>query len=192
MARDTRTAEKGKGKIRSLNRRGSQSGKVVPVAARKGPAAEPSVCERCGAVFSRRTWRQDRRVTDALLAKAKWTICPSCTQVASGEYFGRVVLRGAYVLPNEAELRQRIGNVVARAGFTQPQRRLVSISRAGDGIEVLTTSQKLAHRIVRELTKAFRGKASYSWSDRDGALLATWERKDLPKAATAKRPTRSR
>jgi len=186
MANDAR-AGKGKGKIRSLSRKGSQSGKVEPVAARKGPTAEPSVCERCGAVFSRRTWRKDRRINDVLLAKAKWTVCPSCTQVASGEYFGRVILRGAYVLPNEAALRQRIDNIAARAGFTQPQRRLISISRNGPEIEVLTTSQKLAHRIVRELTKAFRGKASYSWSDRDGALLATWERNDLPVGKAAKR-----
>jgi hypothetical protein len=40
---------------------------------------------------------------------------------------------------------------------------------------VLTTSQKLAHRIVRELNKAFHGHAKYSWSDNDGSLYARWE-----------------
>jgi hypothetical protein len=39
----------------------------------------------------------------------------------------------------------------------------------------LTTSQKLAHRIVHELKKAFRGRATYAWSD-DGTLFATWQR----------------
>lgn len=183
MAVNARVGNKGKGRIRSLNRKGSESGKTLPVTGRTGPIPEPAVCERCGAVFSRRTWRRDRKVTDALLAKAKWIVCPSCAQVASDEYFGRIVLRGAYVEPNEAAIRQRIENVAARAGFTQPQRRLVSVSRAGNELEVLTTSQKLAHRVVRELTKAFRGKASYDWSDRDGALFATWERNDLPKVA---------
>ena len=43
-------------------------------------------------------------------------------------------------------------------------------------LEVLTTSQKLAHRIVHELRKAFRGRAYYIWSADDGSLLATWER----------------
>ena len=42
-------------------------------------------------------------------------------------------------------------------------------------MEVLTTSQKLAHRIARELEKAFGGKAAYSWSDDDGSLFATWQ-----------------
>jgi len=44
----------------------------------------------------------------------------------------------------------------------------------------LTTSQKLAHRIVRELKKAFRGRASYDWSD-DGSLFAVWERDSYAK-----------
>jgi hypothetical protein len=40
---------------------------------------------------------------------------------------------------------------------------------------VITTSQTLAHRIVHELKKRFRGRASCAWSD-DGTLFATWER----------------
>jgi hypothetical protein len=40
---------------------------------------------------------------------------------------------------------------------------------------VLTTSQKLAHRIVRELSEAFRG-AAHHWSAGAGTLRATWER----------------
>lgn len=51
--------------------------------------------------------------------------------------------------------------------------------RAIEG-EVLTASQKVAHRIVHELKKAFRGRTSYRWSDRDGSLLATWQRDDVP------------
>ena len=41
-----------------------------------------------------------------------------------------------------------------------------------DALEVLTTSQKLAHRIVHELKKLLGGKATYAWSD-DGSLFAT-------------------
>jgi hypothetical protein len=72
--------------------------------------------------------------------------------------------------------RVRIRNVAARARFTQPQRRVVSAERRGAVLQVLTTSQKLAHRIVHELRKAFRGRAQYAWSPTDGSLLATWER----------------
>jgi hypothetical protein len=40
---------------------------------------------------------------------------------------------------------------------------------------VLTTSQKLAHRIARELQKAFGGRARYTWSDQNGSLTAIWQ-----------------
>jgi hypothetical protein len=89
--------------------------------------------------------------------------------------FGRILLRGAFVLANEDLIRRRIANVAARAAFTQPERTISSIERRRDVLEILTTSQKLAHRIVHELKKLFRGRATYAWSD-DGTLFATWQR----------------
>lgn len=167
---------KGKGRIRSLTRKGTRTGKSATVAAGTPTRGAATVCERCGAVFSRRTWRRDRKLADRTLAMATWAVCPACEQVEGGEYFGRVLARGAYVEANETAIRQRIENVAARADFTQPQHRIVSISREGSALEVLTTSQKLAHRIAHELKKAFGGTTSYAWSDRNGTLLATWER----------------
>jgi hypothetical protein len=67
---------------------------------------------------------------------------------------------------------------VASYGLTaQPERRIVSIDTIesdGKALEVLTTSQKLAHRIAHELKKLFGGRTSYNWSD-DGTLYATWD-----------------
>jgi NMD protein affecting ribosome stability and mRNA decay len=170
-----------KGLIRSQNRVGTRSGKVAPPESRTGRLAEPTICERCGASFSRRAWRSDRTMTQALLSRARWTICPACKQVESQEYFGRVLLRGAYLEANEDAIRQRIENVTEQGRKMQPQRRLVSIDRDAEGLEVLTTSQKLAHRIVAELKKTFRGRASYFWAD-DGSLYATWQRDDVPRS----------
>jgi len=42
-------------------------------------------------------------------------------------------------------------------------------------LEILTTSQKLAHRIAHELAKAFGGRAKYQWADGEPGLLATWQ-----------------
>lgn len=166
---------KGKGLIRSLNRGFARTKKRRPVEAAVGHLTEPSVCERCGAVFSRRLWRRDRKITATLLESAQWTHCPACKQVAQGVGFGRVIIRGAYALANENTIRRRVANIASRAAHTQPERRISAIDRYDDLIEVITTSQKLAHRIVHELKKLFRGRASYAWSD-DGTLFATWER----------------
>ena len=168
-------AQKDKGLIRSLNRRATSDKKTHPGEARRGRLREPSACECCGAVFGRRTWRRDGHVTLAMLDRADWTMCPACEQIRNTEGQGRILVRGRFAVAHEPDIRARIRNVAARAAFTQPQRRVVSVERQGDVLEVLTTSQKLAHRIVHELKKVFRGSAAYHWSD-DGTLLATWRR----------------
>jgi NMD protein affecting ribosome stability and mRNA decay len=174
-------AKTGKGLIRSLVRTGTRDRKTRPAEKRSGRLPEPRFCERCGAIFLRRTWRQARKVDSALLARASWMVCPACEQTGREEYLGRVLIRGARAAGNEAAIRRRIRNVAARAEFTQPERRLVSVERQGPVLEVLTTSQKLAHRIVHELKKVFGGRASYRWSD-DRSLLATWEPGDAWRA----------
>jgi NMD protein affecting ribosome stability and mRNA decay len=169
--------DKGKGRIRSLNRRGVRSEKVRPVEARAGRPEEGAICERCGALFSRRTWRRDHAVTDSMLVRATWVVCPACQQTGREEYFGRVLIPGAAVADDD-DIRRRIQNVAARAAFTQPERQVVSVERHGEVLEVLTTSQKLAHRIAHELKKAFGGRTSYAWSD-DRTLLATWQPREV-------------
>ncbi len=169
------TGNTSKALIRSLNRRGTRSN-MSPLVAQKGRAPEdPSVCDVCGSVYTARTWRRDRPLPAKLINAAAWTICPACKQAKSGEYFGRVLVRGSGALSNLDAIRSRIANVERRAEFTQPERRIVSSKWDGATLEVLTTSQKLAHRIARELQKAFGGRARYTWSDQDGALTAIWQ-----------------
>ena len=166
---------KGKGMIRAASRKGARDKKATPAEKRTGRLSEPAACERCGAILSRRTWRRDRKVSAALLDRVTWTACPACRQASGTEYCGRVLIRGTFSVDQEEAIRQRIANVDAQAQRTQPERRVVSAERDGAVLEVLTTSQKLAHRVVRELKKSFRGRTSYRWSD-DGSLFAVWER----------------
>lgn len=154
--------------------RGTRSTKAPAVAARMPAYDDPSVCESCSAVFTRKTWRTDRSLTHALLEKAAWAKCPACRQKRSGIAYGRVIAKGVTDGRRLAAVERRVANVAERAGFTQPQRAIVSMDRTDGGLDVLTTSQKLAHRIVHELKKAFGGRARYVWADKDGALLATW------------------
>src|SRR5262245_7627382 len=128
--------------IRSMDRRGSRSDKGPPVA-RKKTFREPSVCDRCGAIYSGKTWRRGRRLASDLMDKAAWVECPACAQKQAGEYYGRVLIeRGS---ADSSAISARIANVERRAQVQQPERRVVSSKWTGDTLEVLTTSQKLAH-----------------------------------------------
>lgn len=174
--KDGKGGKSGRGLVRSLVRKGTRASAKPPVARLTRGLGEPSACRRCGALFAGQVWRRPPAVSHARLARASWTTCPACRQASAGLAYGRVIVAGAYAARHETEIRRRIRNVAERARFTQPQRRVVSAERRGAVLEVLTTSQKLAHRIAHELTKAFRGRARYVWSDRDGSLLAVWRR----------------
>ena len=164
-----------KGLTRSLDRRGTRSD-MSPAVAQKGRAPEdPSVCDICGSVYTAKTWRRNRPLPAKVINAAAWTLCPACKQTKSGKYFGRVLVRGPNAIANLDAIRSRIVNVERRAEFTQPERRIISSQWDGATLEVLTTSQKLAHRIAHELHKAFGGRARYTWSDQNGALTAIWE-----------------
>jgi NMD protein affecting ribosome stability and mRNA decay len=169
------TSASGKGLIRSLNRASTRSGKLRPSEARSGRLPEPSACDRCGAIFTRRSWRRGGDISRAFLARVHWTTCPACRDVGEAAGRGRLVIRGEYVATHEEEIRRRIANVERRASAQQPERRVSTIERRNGVLEVITTSQKLAHRLAHELKKAFRGRASYAWSD-DGTLTAVWQR----------------
>jgi NMD protein affecting ribosome stability and mRNA decay len=172
--RDVRRTDRGR--LRGLVHRGTRTDKSPPVSAEHA-YTDPTVCDRCGAVYARKTWRRSgTREAVSFMPNAERATCPACRQVEEGRAYGRVVVHGQWLREHEDEVRRRLANVAARARHTQPERRLVKVVRRGDGLVVTTTSQKLAHRVVHELQKAFGGSASYSWSDRDGSLLATWLR----------------
>jgi hypothetical protein len=149
-----------------------KAGKTRPEEHRTGRLAEPLACTRCGAVFRKRAWRR-ATLSRTQRAAVAWVVCPACRQQADEVYLGRVVIELGPRFADEAALRQRIANVAERAGRTQPARRLVSVERRDGTLEVLTTSEKLAHRITAELAKTWRGTATYQWAD-DGSLLARW------------------
>jgi hypothetical protein len=162
-----------KSRIRQMNRRGTRSEKSPTQGlTRRTPGT--TACHACGALFTRKTWRHDHAVKVGTYDRVVWRLCPACRQAARGEAFGKVVLPAAWAAKNETVLRRRLDNVAARAGYTQPQRRIVDIERNGRTVQVLTTSQKLAHRVAREIEKLFGGRARYRWSSNDGSLTAVW------------------
>jgi NMD protein affecting ribosome stability and mRNA decay len=169
--------------MRSLNRQAVRDNKGPQVRRKMPPIHEPTICARCGAIFLRKTWRHDHHLSDEQIERGRWGFCPACEQVARQEGQGRLVIRGVQA-QKRGEVRRRLENAAKRAMKTQPERRIVSIDAGNEGnaIEVLTTSQKLTHRLAHEVKKLLRGRVSYSWSD-DGTLFATWAAADRAKKA---------
>lgn len=174
MGRRVSTTKQSRGLIRSLNQQAVRDNKGPRVTRKTPPIHEPTVCARCGAVFLRKTWRHDHTLTDEQIERGRWGFCPACEQVSRQEGQGCLIIRGLPV-DRQGDVRRRIENAAERAIKSQPERRIVSIDTAegGSGLDILTTSQKLTHRLAHEIKKLLRGRVSYSWSD-DGTLFATW------------------
>lgn len=171
----TRGMHRGRTRADAVHARPRRAGSDrVPVIRRTHVEEEPSACVRCGAVFLRKTWREGARARRARYETTGWTVCPACVQQMEGEYFGRVRLIGPIDGEQAEALVRRIRNVERRAQYTQPERRTVHVERTREGLEVLTTSQKLAHRIGRELEKAFGGRCRFHWTGPEGTLDAVW------------------
>lgn len=169
----TSADERATARINTRQRKRARQDGSPLISKRMRGVREPAACERCLAIYTLKTWRaagRSRRVP----VDVNWTICPACAQVEAQEYFGRVRVTQPLEPERESEVRRRIFNVERRARATQPERRMVRIGRSRDGLEVLTTSEKLAHRIARELEKAFGGRSHYVWTEREGLLDATW------------------
>jgi hypothetical protein len=177
ITKNRSTTRTGKRLVRALVRRSTRTDHRTPVVRNSATPRDRTVCRGCGAVYVRKTWRSSpRRFAQATKDGARQGSCPACRVGRHGRAFGVVRIEGPYLQEHEGELRRRIANVAERASFTHPERRVFDILTRGDTLEVLTTSQELAHRIAHELAKAFRGTITYRWSDADGRLLATWRR----------------
>jgi NMD protein affecting ribosome stability and mRNA decay len=178
-------SKQSRGLIRSLNRSAVRDDKSPHAARKTRPLHEPTVCARCGAVFLRKTWRHNHVLSDAQIERRQWGFCPACHQVSPQEGQERLLIKGVATAARRDTIAQRIQNVAEHASKTQPERRLVSLDNRDGELEVLTTSQKLAHRLAHELKKAFGGRVGYTWSD-DGTLFATWDH-DVAKGAPRRR-----
>ncbi len=194
----TTMTRKSRGLIRSLNRSFARDDMSPQVVRKTAQPDEFTVCARCGATYLRKTWRHDHKLTEEMLERRRWGFCPACEQVSRLEAQGRLIIRGAAAAANRDLIRSRIENAARYGMKTQPERRIVSIDTIesdGEALEVLTTSQKLTHRIAHELKKLFGGRTSYNWSD-DGTLFAIWELEQLKggkaKKAAAARPPGAR
>jgi hypothetical protein len=91
---------------------------------------------------------------------------------------GHVIARGRFALDHLEEILRRVRNITLRARTHHPGPGSIAFGWTPEDVHIRTRSHRLAHRIARELLKAYAGRARYHWDDRDGALLVIWERPD--------------
>ena len=138
----------------------------------------PAICSRCHSFLETDHWRYDEQHYRALKEKPDIhvTLCPGCTRIERRLYEGEVVIHSDWNQVNKQDLLNLIHNEESRARATNPTARIALLEDRGDTVYLLTTTQFLAKRIGRELTKAFHGEVSIQDLPRERFSRVRWQR----------------
>jgi NMD protein affecting ribosome stability and mRNA decay len=147
-----------------------------PYIPRKG-VPDAGICPDCHAISRKKRWYADEAEYAALARSgARRSRCPACRKIADGFPSGVLTLRGRFLLGHREEILTVARNEERRARGNNPLERIMELREGADGMEILTTDEKLAQRIGREIRKAFRGTLAYKWSEDASLLRVTWAR----------------
>ena len=143
--------------------------------------SEPSLCERCGAIYANRRWTT---ATEELAKDqnkhwrpARITVCPACKQKRTGQPRGFVYLDGAFFVAHHGEIEQLLRNETERAAENNPLARIMEWKRNdGHKLTVSTTTEHLAQRLGHALEKAFGGSTHYDFSHENKLARVNWQR----------------
>ena len=144
---------------------------------RKGPL-DVGICPGCHSISRKKRWYLDEAeyVSLARSGGAVLRRCPACRKIADGFPSGVLTLRGGFLRTHRDEILTIVRNEERRARGTNPLERIMAI-REGDGsVEILTTDEKLAQRVGREIRKAYQGTVSYKWSEDANFVRVNWSR----------------
>lgn len=142
--------------------------------------AEPTSCQKCGAVYSDGRWvlramaHEDPKHKHWRPAEA--TICPACKQIESGAVGGFVTISGKFLKEHRDEIHSLINNEVGRTLEDNPLSRIMSLSEKSGRLIIETTTEHLAQRLGRALEKAYSGEVTYDFSHENKVARVNWHR----------------
>lgn len=141
---------------------------------------EPTVCPSCHAIYHKKRWFFDDGMYHDL-KKTKgvnWQKCPADRKIEDHYPMGVVKLYGPFVNEHRDEIINLIRSEERHAMEKNPLERLMRVERRDTGLNVETTTDGLALRIGRVLSRAYKGKAEFDWKYSDKSVLVQWGRRD--------------
>jgi NMD protein affecting ribosome stability and mRNA decay len=147
----------------------------------RGSLIEPSVCESCGAVYSKRRWTAKVDLKPSVghghWRPAQLTVCPGCKRIADGVPSGFVAIDGAFLAAHYDDIERLLKNEVKRAGKDNPLARIMEWNdREKNKLMITTTTEHLAQRLGHALEKAFDGEVIYDFSHENKLARVSWHR----------------
>jgi len=143
------------------------------------PSKDPAICSHCQAVWHRGKWSLDPAIRRDL---QRWgtpitVVCPACRSTAEGNPTGILYLTGSFLEEKREEILNLVRNAERAAAAKNPLERIIRInSDSRYPIVVETTSEKLARRLGRAVSKACGGALEIRFSHEDKLVRVYWRR----------------
>ena len=139
---------------------------------------EMAECRKCGVVYFNKRWvlAEEFDTSKAVGKKSKKVLCPACQKIKDGYAGGYVSITGPFQAEHREEIINLIKNQEKVARSHNPLDRIMDIKESGGGIEITTTTEKLAQRIGQILKKSFSGEVEYKWSSDVKLARVSWAR----------------
>ncbi len=132
---------------------------------------EPTVCTRCGALFTEGRWTWGEAPVDA-----NKVVCPACQRVEDNYPAGFLELQGRFLVSHGREIRNLIRNEERQEKELHPMERIMMLEEDGDKIVITTTGVHIARRIGEAVYRAYQGDLSFTYGDGDKTIRLTWSR----------------
>jgi len=140
--------------------------------------SEPSICQRCRAIWKKGKWSLDEGLRTEVLKwqQPKSVLCPACRRIMDDYPVGIITLKGAYLQAHKEEILQTIRNEEQNSKQKNPLERIMKVEETKGTITITTTDSKLARRIGKVVNKANGGELKVKFSRRDELVRVHWER----------------
>ncbi len=142
-------------------------------------STDPAICASCQAVWHKGKWSLDPAVRRDVKRWRRPTsaICPACRSAKEGIPTGILYLTGSFLDKNRAEILNLVRNTEGVAATKNPLERILRIEEdSRRQLVVETTSEKLARRLGRAVSKACGGTLEIRFSHEDKLVRVYWRR----------------
>ncbi|KPJ50551.1 hypothetical protein AMJ40_02515 [candidate division TA06 bacterium DG_26] len=145
---------------------------------RRSAYKEPTVCPTCKLIYHNKRWFWDSKLVKKLEKEgAHYQKCPACRKIHDRYPMGILHLSGGFIRAHREDILRLLKNEEKRAMDKNPLERMISIKENDEGlITVETTSESLALRMGRVLTRAYSGDVEYKFSDTQKLVRIEWRR----------------
>ena len=138
------------------------------------PPADLSVCGSCEIVYHNKRWYLPEDIDSS--KSLERVTCPACQKIRDNYAGGYVSISGEFQSEHRPEIINLVKNKEKVAMRHNPLDRIIKIDESGEGVEISTTTERLAQRIGRILKKTYEGTVEYRWSSKTKLSRVTWKR----------------